>query len=90
MLVRGFADIEAYINSVDLIAHDYTEIVPSETAAKSMEPPANWPPKGEVEFSNVVMRYFPHMDPALRKVSVRIRPGEKVGVVGRTGSGKSR
>ena len=90
MLVRGFADIEAYINSVDLIAHYYTRNVSMETDQKQMDPPSNWPPKGEVEFSGVVMKYFPHMDPALRQVSFCIKSGEKVGVVGRTGSGKSR
>lgn len=49
----------------------------------------NWPKEGLVEFKDVTMRYFPHFPPVLTKVSVRFEPGKKVGVAGRTGSGKT-
>lgn len=52
-------------------------------------PPPGWPSAGKVEFKNVVMRYRPNLPPVLHGVSVEIRPMEKVGVVGRTGAGKS-
>ncbi|KIZ01660.1 ABC transporter, multidrug resistance associated protein [Monoraphidium neglectum] len=52
-------------------------------------PPMGWPRTGDVKFDGVVMKYAPHLPPALRGVSFTIRSGEKVGVVGRTGSGKS-
>jgi ATP-binding cassette, subfamily C (CFTR/MRP), member 1 len=51
-------------------------------------PPA-WPDRGEVEFSGVVMPYLPGAPPVLRGVDFALRAGEKVGVVGRTGAGKS-
>ncbi|KAG0591623.1 hypothetical protein KC19_1G189200 [Ceratodon purpureus] len=52
-------------------------------------PPPGWPSAGKVEFKNVVMRYRPNLPAVLQGVSVEIRPMEKVGVVGRTGAGKS-
>lgn len=48
-----------------------------------------WPRTGSIVFENVVMKYAPHLPPALRGVSFSIKPRDKVGVVGRTGSGKS-
>ncbi len=54
-----------------------------------LELPAGWPDRGEVEFENYSTRYRPGLDLVLRSVSLRVRPGEKVGVCGRTGAGKS-
>lgn len=51
--------------------------------------PQGWPRTGDVAFSGVVMKYAPHLPPALRDVTFSIHGGDKVGVVGRTGSGKS-
>tara|TARA_B110000285_G_scaffold201044_1_gene235368 strand:- start:625 stop:897 length:273 start_codon:yes stop_codon:yes gene_type:complete len=50
---------------------------------------ANWPSKGEMCFENVSMKYRPQMDPSMIDVSMNIQPGMKVGIVGRTGAGKS-
>lgn len=44
---------------------------------------------GEIEFQNVWMRYRDHLDYVLKGISIKIEPGKKVGVVGRTGAGKS-
>jgi ABC-type multidrug transport system fused ATPase/permease subunit len=54
-----------------------------------IKPPANWPSHGAVEIQNLVMRYRPELPPVLRSVSCSIRAGEKIGIVGRTGAGKS-
>lgn len=48
-----------------------------------------WPKRGRIEFKNVEMRYRKDLDPALRQVSFTVEPGEHVGIVGRTGAGKS-
>lgn len=50
---------------------------------------ANWPMKGEVVFSNVTMKYRPDLKPSLLNVSFKAEGGMKIGIVGRTGSGKS-
>jgi ATP-binding cassette subfamily C (CFTR/MRP) protein 1 len=51
--------------------------------------PQGWPRSGAIVFDQVVMKYAPHLPPALKGVSFDIKSSEKVGVVGRTGSGKS-
>lgn len=56
---------------------------PPQTAAKAL--PAEWPSAGGVAFSDVWMAYRPHLPPVLRGLTADIRPGMKVGVVGRTG-----
>lgn len=51
--------------------------------------PRDWPSQGAVSFENVTVRYRAHLPPVLRGLSLAIRPREKVGIVGRTGAGKS-
>eukprot|EP00977_Amphora_coffeiformis_P028945 scaffold37996_cov191-Amphora_coffeaeformis.AAC.3 len=48
-----------------------------------------WPQSGAIEYDNLLVRYRPSLPPALRKISFNIPAGARVGVVGRTGSGKS-
>ena len=48
-----------------------------------------WPERGQLEFRDVVLSYRDGLPNALDGVSFVVRPGEKVGIVGRTGSGKS-
>ena len=50
---------------------------------------SRWPKKGCILFDNVTMRYRKDLPPALKSVSFSIFPGEHVGIVGRTGAGKS-
>ena len=49
----------------------------------------SWPEKGEIAFKDVELKYRPNTDVVLRKLTVTASPGEKVGIVGRTGAGKS-
>ncbi|XP_057458600.1 ABC transporter C family member 12-like isoform X2 [Lotus japonicus] len=52
-------------------------------------PPPGWPTTGSIEFENVVLTYRPELPPVLHGVSFTVCPTEKIGVVGRTGAGKS-
>ncbi|KAJ2116240.1 Multidrug resistance-associated protein 1 [Coemansia sp. RSA 922] len=51
--------------------------------------PSEWPHSGNVEFKNLSVRYGADQDYALKNLNITIRPGEKIGIVGRTGAGKS-
>lgn len=65
--------------------------IPSEAPSIVPErrPAANWPSTGAIEIKNLQLRYRPGTPLVLKGISVRISGGDKVGVVGRTGSGKS-
>ena len=49
----------------------------------------NWPSKGTIKFENYSVKYRPNTEIVLKKLNFEIGSNEKVGVVGRTGSGKS-
>ncbi|GAU33770.1 hypothetical protein TSUD_393320 [Trifolium subterraneum] len=65
--------------------------LPSEAQWKIADksPPQNWPNHGTIELNNLQVRYRPNTPLVLKGISLTIEGGEKVGVVGRTGSGKS-
>lgn len=52
-------------------------------------PPTNWPTKGDIEFNNVELRYRSELPLVLKGLTLKINAKEKIGVVGRTGAGKS-
>lgn len=52
-------------------------------------PSAHWPAEGEIHIENLTVKYAPHLPFALNGVDLHIKQGEKVGIVGRTGSGKT-
>lgn len=65
--------------------------LPSEAPGivEGRRPAAHWPAEGRVEFQNYSARYRPELDLALRDISFSTKIHEKIGVVGRTGAGKS-
>ncbi|XP_050921529.1 multidrug resistance-associated protein 5 isoform X1 [Lates calcarifer] len=88
--VRLASETEARFTSVERI-HHYIQSLSQEAPArvKGRAPPANWPQQGELVFREVEMRYQENFPLVLNRISCTIRPKEKVGIVGRTGSGKS-
>ncbi|KAJ7353075.1 multidrug resistance-associated ABC transporter [Mycena albidolilacea] len=87
-MVAFFAQNEQNMNSVERLV-TYAEL-PAEGAATTPEdPPSSWPDRGEIAFKNVEMSYREGLPLVLKGVSFNMRPGEKVGIVGRTGAGKS-
>jgi ABC-type multidrug transport system fused ATPase/permease subunit len=80
---------ENSFNVVDRMGN-YTDVTPeAPLVIEDERPPPGWPSAGVIEFKNVVMRYRPELPPVLHGLSVKIRSMEKVGIVGRTGAGKS-
>ena len=63
--------------------------VPQEQSEYSINLEDSWPTNGKVEFKNVTLKYRPTTEPVLRNLSFLVKAGMKVGVVGRTGAGKS-
>ena len=53
------------------------------------KPSINWPATGAIEFKDLRMQYRPGLPNILHGISMSIRGGEKIGIVGRTGAGKS-
>lgn len=88
--VRLASETEARFTSVERINH-YIKTLSLEAPAriKNKAPSSDWPQEGEVTFENAEMRYQENLPLVLKKVSFTIKPKEKIGIVGRTGSGKS-
>ncbi|XP_036705856.1 multidrug resistance-associated protein 5 isoform X2 [Balaenoptera musculus] len=88
--VRLASETEARFTSVERINH-YIKTLSLEAPAriKNKSPSPDWPQEGEVTFENAEMRYQENLPLVLKKVSFTIKPKEKIGIVGRTGSGKS-
>ncbi|GMP73764.1 hypothetical protein CsSME_00031414 [Camellia sinensis var. sinensis] len=79
-------------NSLNAVERVGTYIdLPSEgpSIIESNRPPPAWPSSGSIKFEDVVLRYRPELPPVLHGLSFTVTPSDKVGVVGRTGAGKS-
>lgn len=84
MMIRQSAEVENNLSSAERLIHYQEELeqeAPAEIAATA--PPESWPSHGAVKFDNIVMAYRPGLPNVLKGLSVEIRGGEKVGVVGR-------
>lgn len=88
-LVRLYALNEQNMNSVERIK-EYIEL---EQEAKAIiednRPPSNWPDKGAIDFVDYSTRYRSDLEPVLRNLTFSVKAGERMGIVGRTGAGKS-
>ena len=100
--MRQNAEVANQMMSVERVL-EYTQIVPEPNLrdrgkfAKKIEKqlplpanaPKNWPTDGMIRFRNVYMKYVEDDPPVLKGLNLVINPGEKIGIVGRTGAGKS-
>lgn len=88
-VLRQASRAENSLNSVERVG-TYIDL-PSEAPAviETNRPPPGWPSLGSIKFQDVVLRYRPELPAVLHGLSFTISPCQKVGIVGRTGAGKS-
>ncbi|XP_049667223.1 ATP-binding cassette sub-family C member 2 isoform X2 [Accipiter gentilis] len=87
-LVRTSSELETNIVAVERV-HEYTKVKNEAPWVTEKRPPHGWPSKGEIQFVDYKVRYRPELELVLQGITCNIGSTEKVGVVGRTGAGKS-
>ncbi|OWA52394.1 Multidrug resistance-associated protein 1 [Hypsibius exemplaris] len=88
-LIRISSDLEANIVSVERVK-EYTEIaMEAPWVIEDHRPEVSWPEEGVVDFNRYETKYRPELEPVLRGITCHIKGGDKIGIVGRTGAGKS-
>ncbi|KTG40950.1 hypothetical protein cypCar_00047776 [Cyprinus carpio] len=88
-MVRMTSDLESNIVAVERVKEYSETTTEAPWIVKDKQPPPDWPPKGNVEFIDYSVRYREGLDLVLRNISLEVKGGEKIGIVGRTGAGKS-
>ncbi|KAK4151811.1 ATP-binding cassette transporter YOR1 [Chaetomidium leptoderma] len=86
--VRQLAEVENSMISVERLRY-YGAELEQEAPLKTIEVRKTWPEKGEIVFDNVEMRYRDGLPLVLQGLTMHIQGGERIGIVGRTGAGKS-
>ncbi|KAF9938627.1 hypothetical protein BGZ67_010647 [Mortierella alpina] len=88
--VRQYAEVENNMNAVERLHHYANELaVEADAIIPDNRPAESWPSTGAISIRNLEMRYRPELPSVLHNLSLDIKGGEKIGVVGRTGAGKS-
>lgn len=88
-IVRMTVEVETNIVSVERIL-EYAELTPEAApVVEGHRPPAHWPHDGAIAFKDYSTRYRPGLPLVLKNINLDIKPREKIGIVGRTGAGKS-
>ncbi|KAH9149488.1 hypothetical protein AeRB84_007448, partial [Aphanomyces euteiches] len=87
--IRLYDMVESAMTAVERLLHFKT--IPEEAPETTLHDPAfaSWPSKGAVQFQNLKLRYRPDLPLVLHGITLDIQGGEKIGICGRTGAGKS-
>lgn len=89
LIVKSYTQLENEMNSVERMC-EFAFKIPQEAAYRINETrPNNWPSRGNIEFQHVSMRYREKLPLTLKDISFKVKGGEKIGIVGRTGAGKT-
>ncbi|KAG5571649.1 hypothetical protein H5410_061415 [Solanum commersonii] len=86
--LRQASRAENSLNAVERVG-TYIDLPSEAQNVISSQPPPDWPSSGFIKFEDVFLRYRPGLPPVLHGLSFEISSGQKVGIVGRTGAGKS-
>lgn len=84
--IRMFSQLESNMSSVERV-NFYSDLSPERW--QGIEVAADWPQRGAIELHDLELRYRPELPAVITNLSAKISAGEKIGIVGRTGSGKS-
>ncbi|KAM0789106.1 hypothetical protein ACM66B_003161 [Microbotryomycetes sp. NB124-2] len=87
-LVRRYTALELAMVGVERIK-EYSEVSQEAPEIVEPRPPAHWPHSGEILVDHLTIRYAPELPNVLHDLSFKVEPGQKVGIVGATGCGKS-
>ncbi|XP_053212745.1 ATP-binding cassette sub-family C member 4-like [Panonychus citri] len=88
--IRLTAEFETNMISVErVLEYDKLPLEPSWQTLKANLLPKNWPVVGNIRFNNVFLTYPGSVKPVLKSLTFNVSGGEKIGIVGRTGAGKS-
>ncbi|SCU77356.1 LAME_0A00826g1_1 [Lachancea meyersii CBS 8951] len=87
-LVRLYSNVEMNMNSVERL-QEYMDIEQEPHYQSTHNPPPEWPNQGKIEVNDLSLRYAPHLPQVIKNVSFTVESNAKVGIVGRTGAGKS-
>ena len=88
--VRVFSDIESRMTSIERLK--FFANLPAEVDVKKVLPEPlrpTWPEFGKIKIDNLKVRYAEHLPLVLKGISFEVKAGSRVGIIGRTGSGKS-
>lgn len=85
--MRQWSEFDNQMTAVERIV-EYTNVVP-ETAEDTKKPRETWPEFGAIQFQSVWLKYSSEKPHVLKNVNFKVSPQEKIGIVGRTGAGKS-
>ncbi|XP_025833020.1 probable multidrug resistance-associated protein lethal(2)03659 [Agrilus planipennis] len=85
--MRQWSELENQMTSVERVV-EYTQIE-TEPERTEVIPPPVWPENGNIQFKSVFLKYSSRSPYVLKNLNFTINPQEKVGIVGRTGAGKS-
>ncbi|XP_076093490.1 ATP-binding cassette sub-family C member 3-like isoform X1 [Mytilus galloprovincialis] len=88
IVVRGVSEMQMNVVSIER-CEEYTHLPPEADWIQRQRPPLEWPQKGTIQFCNYKTRYRSGLELVLNGINCNIRNGERVGIVGRTGAGKS-
>ncbi|XP_065085908.1 ATP-binding cassette sub-family C member 4-like [Ochlerotatus camptorhynchus] len=88
--LRQTAELENQMTSVErVLEYSRLEEEDDEETPSNDNVPEKWPQEGGIVFRNVSLRYSPQAEPVLRELTFEIKAKERIGIVGRTGAGKS-
>ena len=89
LLIDRYTTLETSLGAIARIKNFEETTTQEHLPQERDSPPDHWPLRGSVEFRDITASYTPDAEPVLRDLTLTIKPGQKVGICGRTGSGKS-